>query len=174
MSLSLNSRLAAVKLFVCDVDGILTDGTLIIGRDGEQKTFYIPDGLGMRLLQRSGIKTAWVSHRPSPATARRAEELQVDFLHQKEGSKMVAVNGILTQTGLDWSEVCFMGDDLVDLGVLKRVGVAAVVPTAIDEAKALAHYITTAQAGRGAVREVIEMLLKAQNKWLPLVERYSV
>src|SRR5262249_50652327 len=116
---SLRLRLAGVKLLLCDVDGVLTDGKVIIGGGGESKAFNILEGFGLRLLQRSGIKVGWISHRPSPATEQRAKELKIDFLHQQEGNKVAAVETILQQTGLRWEDVCFVGDDLVDLSALR-------------------------------------------------------
>lgn len=169
----LEARLKKVKLFLCDVDGILTDAGVYMGDSGETKRFSIRDGFGLRLLQRQGIKVGWISHRPSPATTRRAEDLQVDFLHQEQGSKVQAIEAILKANGVAWDEVCFMGDDIVDLGALKRAGLAATVSNGLPEVKALAHYTAKASAGYGAVREVAEMILKAQDKWAALVEEYA-
>lgn len=171
-SRALQARLRRVRLFLCDVDGVLTDAGVVVGRQGESKRFNIRDGLGLRLLQRQGIRVGWISHRPSPATTRRAEELQVDFLHQGTESKVATTELILRQTGLRWADIAFMGDDLVDLGALKRAGFAATVADGIAEAKALAHYVTTMAGGVGAVREVAELILRAQAKWAPLVAAY--
>lgn len=170
---ALASKLSRVKLFLCDVDGILTNATVFIGDGREFKEFHIRDGLGLRLLQRSGVKVGWVSNRPSTATQQRADELKIDFLFQAQGSKVAAVEGILKQAGFDWDEVCYMGDDIVDLRALKRAGVAVGVPSAIDEVKNLADYVTKAEGGQGAVREVVGLILKAQNKWQRLVTEYS-
>lgn len=169
----LEARLKQVKWFLCDVDGVLTDASVFVGSAEEVKRFSVRDGFGLRLLQRQGIKVGWVSHRASVATTRRAEELQVDFLHQEPGSKVAVIETLLAQNSLTWEDVCFMGDDLVDLGVLKRAGFAVTVSNSLPEVKALAHYVAKASAGYGAVREVAEMLLKAQGKWAALVEEYS-
>jgi 3-deoxy-D-manno-octulosonate 8-phosphate phosphatase (KDO 8-P phosphatase) len=169
----LNARLAKIKLFLCDVDGILTDASVFIGQENETKRFYIRDGLGLVMLREEGIKTGWVSNRPSIATTKRAEELKIDFLEQGKGSKVSAVENLLARTGFKWEETCYMGDDVVDLGVLKRAGVAATVADATDEARAVAHYITQAKGGNGGVREVIELILKAQNRWQSLVANKS-
>lgn len=169
----LQERLRRVKLFLCDVDGILTDAGVYLGGGEEYKRFSLRDGFGLRLLQQQGVRVGWISHRPSPATAQRAAELQIDFLHQEPGSKVAAIEAILAQTQLSWEEVCFMGDDLVDLGALKRAGLAVTVKNALPEARALAHYVTHAAPGYGAVREVAELILKAQDKWAPLVAEYS-
>ena len=146
----------------------------VVTRDGREfKEFNIQDGLGLRLLQRTGVKVGWISNRPSTATQQRADELKVDFLHQDRGSKVDAVESILRQSKLPWEAVCYVGDDIVDLGALKRAGVAVAVANAIDEARDLADYVTRAEGGRGAVREVTELILKAQNKWRPLVLEFS-
>jgi 3-deoxy-D-manno-octulosonate 8-phosphate phosphatase (KDO 8-P phosphatase) len=166
-------QLKAVKIFLCDVDGVLTDGSVVMGHGPESKVFHIPDGLGLRLLQRHGLRVGWVSNRPSQATTQRARDLKIDFLHQDSGSKVAAVDGILAQTKLGWDQVCYVGDDIVDLGVMKRVGVAVAVANAIEEVRAQAAYVTRYPGGRGAVREVVELILKAQNKWLALIEEYS-
>ena len=170
---ALAAKMARVKLFLCDVDGVLTNATVFIGDGREFKEFHIRDGLGLRLLQRGGIKVGWISNRPSTATQQRADELKVDFLYQAQGSKVDAVEAILKRAGLDWDDVCYMGDDVVDLGALKRAGLAIGVPSAIDEVKDLADYVTRAEGGQGAVREVVGLILKAQNKWQRLVLEYS-
>jgi 3-deoxy-D-manno-octulosonate 8-phosphate phosphatase (KDO 8-P phosphatase) len=173
VSAHLRSRLKHVRLLLCDVDGVLTNATILIGNNTELKTFNILDGFGMRILQREGIKVGWVSNRPSLATEQRAKELKIDFLHQRDGNKVEAGAEIIRRADVSWEQVCFVGDDLVDLGVLSRAGVAAVVANGIDEAKALAHYVTKAKGGEGAVREIAELILKAQNKWKRVVQTYS-
>jgi 3-deoxy-D-manno-octulosonate 8-phosphate phosphatase (KDO 8-P phosphatase) len=170
---SLVRRLRKVKLFLCDVDGVLTDSDVWVGRGIELKRFNIVDGLGLKFLQGNGIPVGWVSRRFSPATTERGRELKVDFLFQIKGSKVETVEEILRKTGRAWDEICFVGDDLLDLGVLKRVGFAAAPSNAIIEVKKVAHYVTRAAGGHGAVREVVEMILKAQKKWKPMVERHS-
>jgi 3-deoxy-D-manno-octulosonate 8-phosphate phosphatase (KDO 8-P phosphatase) len=170
---ALRVRLAKVRLFLCDVDGILTDSSVFIGLDREIKRFHIRDGLGLLFLREHGIKVGWVSNRPSLATTLRAKELRIDFLEQAKGNKVAAVEKILARTGFAWEQVCYMGDDVVDLGVLRRAGVAATVADAITEAKAVSHYVTRADGGRGGVREVVELILKAQNRWKKLVAKKS-
>jgi 3-deoxy-D-manno-octulosonate 8-phosphate phosphatase (KDO 8-P phosphatase) len=168
-----NARLARVKLFLCDVDGILTDSSIFIGLEEEIKRFHIRDGLGLVMLREQGIKVGWVSKRPSEATTRRAKELKIDFLEQNKGSKVAAVENLLQKTGFKWEDICYMGDDVVDLGVMQRAGIAATVADAVDEAKAAAHYITRANGGRGGVREVVELILKAQGRWDKVVASYA-
>ena len=162
-----------MKLFLCDVDGVLTDGTIFMGNGVETKRFNIRDGLGLRLLQKEGIKVGWISRRPSTATAQRAQDLKIDFLHQSDGSKVAAVEAILAETGLTWADVCYVGDDIVDLSVMKRAGVAVAVADGIAEVKAMADHVSRAAGGHGAVREVVELILKAQNKWRRLIQEYS-
>ena len=170
---ALKNRLAGVRLFLCDVDGILTDTSVWMGATEEVKRFNIQDGLGLRLLQREGIRVGWVSNRPSFATTQRALDLKIDFLRQADGNKVATVEEILREVQLEWAQTCYMGDDIVDLGVLKRSGLAVTVPHAISEAKKLAHYVTRREGGEGAVREVINLILKAQGKWDNLVSYFS-
>jgi 3-deoxy-D-manno-octulosonate 8-phosphate phosphatase (KDO 8-P phosphatase) len=113
---TLLAKLARVKLLLSDVDGILTDATVWIDSTGEAKRFYLMDGLGLKLLRREGIKVGWISGRASPATENRARELEIDFLHQSNRNKVAVAETILAQTNCTWEDVCYMGDDIVDLG----------------------------------------------------------
>jgi 3-deoxy-D-manno-octulosonate 8-phosphate phosphatase (KDO 8-P phosphatase) len=162
-------------LFLCDVDGVLTDGSIFIGGEREFKCFNIRDGLGLVLLRRAGLKIGWVSARPSLATRLRAEELKIDFLVQQNDkqSKSGAIEKLLAQEKLSWNDVCFVGDDVVDLGPLKRAGFSVAVADGVAEAKAAADFVTRAAGGRGAVREVVEMILQTQGKWDSIVAQYS-
>jgi 3-deoxy-D-manno-octulosonate 8-phosphate phosphatase (KDO 8-P phosphatase) len=172
---SLKSRLSQIKLFLCDVDGVLTDGSVFIGGSREFKRFNIRDGLGLVLARRAGLKIGWVSARPSLATKLRADELKIHFLVQQGDrvSKTGAIQELLAQEKLSWDETCFVGDDIVDLGPLKRAGFSVAVADGVAEAKAAAHFVTRAAGGNGAIREVIEMILRAQGKWTPFVAQYS-
>ena len=169
------AQLRRIKLFLCDVDGVLTDGSIFIGGEREFKRFNIRDGLGLVLARRAGLKVGWVSARPSPATKLRADELKIDFLLQQGDNvgKTAAIGQLLAREQLNWSEVCFVGDDIIDLGPLTRAGLAVAVGDAVPEAKAAAHWVTQAAGGRGAVREAVEMILKAQAKWQPFLEHYA-
>ena len=175
ISKSLLARLAKVKLFLCDVDGVLTDATVFIGGETEIKAFNILDGLGMKLLEREGIKVGWITNRPSVVTTQRGAELKVSFVVQnKHGeTKLKAAEQILAKTGLSFDEVCYVGDDIVDLALMKHAGVAVGVPNGIEETHAIAHYVTSARGGYGAVREIAVMILKAQNKWDRIVQEHS-
>jgi len=172
--LPFRSRLANIKLFLCDVDGVLTDGSIYIGGAREVKRYSIQDGLGLVLLRRAGIKIGWVSSRPSQATTMRARELKITFLVQQKDryGKTAAIEKILRREKLSWKDVCYMGDDIVDLGPLKKAGVGVAVANAVAEAKAAADFVTRAGGGNGAVREVVEMILKAQGKWDAIVAAY--
>jgi 3-deoxy-D-manno-octulosonate 8-phosphate phosphatase (KDO 8-P phosphatase) len=171
---SLATKLKRIKLFLCDVDGVLTDGSVFIGGEREFKRFNIRDGLGMVLARRAGLKVGWISARPSSATKMRAKELKIDFLIQQGDklSKTGAVEKLLAREKTGWDEVCFIGDDVVDLGPLARAGFGVAVADARPEAKAAADFVTRAAGGRGAVREVIEMILRAQEKWEPVIAVY--
>lgn len=167
------TRLQRVRLLLMDVDGVLTDGGIYIGGESEFKRFNIQDGLGIKLAQKGGIKVGWISARPSFATATRAVELKIDYIFQADTGKIAAAEDILKKAGLGWSDVCFMGDDVVDLGLMKRAGAAISVANGIAEAKEAAHYVTKAAGGHGAVREAVTLILKAQNKWDALVHEYQ-
>jgi 3-deoxy-D-manno-octulosonate 8-phosphate phosphatase (KDO 8-P phosphatase) len=175
ISSSLKKKLAQVKIFLCDVDGVLTDGSIFMGGEREFKRFNIRDGLGLVLLRRAGLKIGWVSARPSLATKIRAEELKIHFLVQQNDrqSKSGAIEKLLAQEKLSWNDVCFVGDDVIDLGPLKRAGFSVAVGDGVAEAKAAAHFVTRAAGGHGAVREVIEMILQTQGKWDSIVRQYS-
>ncbi len=164
------ARATRVRLLLCDVDGILTDASIYVGDPGEYKRFNVRDGLGIAVWRRQGFKTGWVSARPSAATTIRAQELGVEFLIQQKGSKVAAIEGVLAGEKLTWDEVCYMGDDIVDLGALARAGLAVCVPPGHPEALKRAHYVTQLAGGQGAVREVIELILTAQGRWARVVE----
>jgi len=175
ISTVIRQRAKRIKLFLCDVDGVLTDGSIFIGGEREFKRFNIRDGLGLVLARRAGLRVGWVSARPSLATKMRAEELKIDFLVQQGDnvSKTGAIEQLLAREKFSWAETCFVGDDIIDLGPLTRAGLAVAVGDAVPEAKAAAHFTTQAVGGRGAVREAVELILRAQNQWQPFVEKYS-
>ncbi len=169
----LRVRLKRLKLLLFDVDGVLTDGAIYITSEGEFKRFHVHDGLAQRLASHAGLKVGWVSARPSAITTRRGEELKTDFIVQTRDGKVPAVERILAETGLGWAAACFVGDDIVDLGVLRRVGLAISPADGRPEAKALAHFVTKATGGNGCVRELVEMILKAQGKWATVVAEHA-
>ena len=159
-------RAARVKLMIFDVDGVLTDGGLIFSADGETlKRFHVHDGMGIRLLQESGVKTAIITARQSPIVARRATDLGIHYVQQGIHNKGDALDRLLAQTGLT-ADVCgFAGDDIIDLPVLTRVGFAVGVPNGHPEVTARVHYVTQASGGNGAVRNVCDFILRAQGNY---------
>lgn len=171
--LSLTARLRRVQLLLCDVDGVMTDGSVFMGVEGELKQYNVPDGLGLLLLRKQGIRVGWISARPSPATRVRAKDLKIDFLMQPTDGKVPAAETLLRKLGLKWERVCYVGDDVLDLGMLKRAGTAIVPSNGVAEARSLAHHVTCARGGHGAVREVSEMILKAQKKWDAIIAEYA-
>lgn len=170
---SLTARLCRVRLLLCDVDGVMTDGSVLMGPGGEFKQYNVPDGLGLLLLRRNGIKVGWISARPSAATQVRARDLKIDFLMQPTDGKVPTAEKLLRRLKLKWEEVCYVGDDVLDLGMLRRAGVAIVPLNGVAEAKALAHHVTRTRGGHGAVREVAELILKAQHKWKAIIAEHS-
>jgi len=162
-----------VKIFLTDVDGVLTNATVWLDGKTEFKQFNIQDGMGLRLLQHLGIPVGWVSNRKSLATSVRAKELKVDYLWQKSLPKVAAVESILKKAKLSWEEACFMSDDINDLAVLNRVGLPIAVANARQEIKALAKYVTKADGGQGAVREVCDKIIDANGKWHRVIQELS-
>jgi 3-deoxy-D-manno-octulosonate 8-phosphate phosphatase (KDO 8-P phosphatase) len=164
-----------IKLVGFDVDGVLTDGGLYIGMAAEHpvelKRFDIQDGLGIKLLRDAGLVVAVVSARASEATKLRARELKVDELVQ-HNQKLPAFEEVLQRRGLSWDECAFVGDDLPDLPLLRRVGLPVAVANAVSEVAETARIVTRAAGGHGAVREVAELLLRARDEWDGVVERY--
>jgi len=168
------ANLADIQLLVLDVDGVLTDGTVTINDDGsESKSFNVLDGHGIRMWQRAGLKVAFLSGRFSEATNHRAKQLEVDYCAQDCFEKLPALKKLLEQMGLSANKTAYLGDDLLDLSVIRYVGFGAAVANAVDEVKDTADYVTTRRGGNGAVREVIEYILKNTGRWPELMKRYS-
>jgi 3-deoxy-D-manno-octulosonate 8-phosphate phosphatase (KDO 8-P phosphatase) len=156
-------RAKQVQLLLLDVDGVLTDGTLIYSSDGtEAKCFHTQDGLGLRLLQDSGVAVGIITARTSPMVERRAHELRIAYLYQGHEDKLSAYESILKQTGLRPPQTAYMGDDLMDLPLLNRVGLAAAPANAVTEIRQRAHYTCECSGGRGAVRELCDLILEAK------------
>ena len=169
------SRLKTIRCLLMDVDGVLTDGKLHFTSDGKEfKTFDVQDGHGLAMAQRAGLVIGFISGRPSEATTKRAADLGVKIVKQAATNKMEMVEEVKQEHGLRNEEICFIGDELVDLPALRRVGLAVAVPNAMNEVKQVAHYITRHAGGDGAVREVIEMILKAQGTWKNVIAKYMV
>lgn len=162
-----------VRLLVLDVDGVLTDGRIIYDSEGrETKQFYVRDGSAVKWLIRAGVEVAWLSGRTSPVVEVRARELGVREVIQGAKQKLPALRRLLRRLGFSPQEVCYVGDDLPDIPVLRRVGVACAVADAPEEVKAVCQVVTRAPGGRGAVREVAERILRARGAWEELLGRY--
>lgn len=160
------ARASRVQLMIFDVDGILTDGSLHYGAEGELiKTFNVLDGHGIKLLQQSGVATAIISARKSQLVARRAGDLGIQYLFQGVHDKRAAFEQLLAETGISAEQCGFIGDDVIDLPILLRVGFAASVPDGHVEVRSRVHYVTKAGGGRGAVRELCDFMLRAQGKY---------
>jgi 3-deoxy-D-manno-octulosonate 8-phosphate phosphatase (KDO 8-P phosphatase) len=166
-------RAARIKLLLMDCDGVLTDGRLWLTADGdEEKSFNTHDGLGLSLLHRAGLKSGIISGRNSKALARRAQELKMEFVHQGDPDKIAAFEQLLRRAGVSENEVAYIGDDLPDIPIMNRAELAIAVADAVEETRSAAHYVTRARGGRGAVREVIELILKSQGRWNDLLDYY--
>jgi 3-deoxy-D-manno-octulosonate 8-phosphate phosphatase (KDO 8-P phosphatase) len=176
ISPALKKRASQINLILMDVDGTMTDGgvTLLSQNDGtalEIKTFDAHDGQGLTLAQTAGLRTGCITGRESAALLRRAHEMKMEFIYMKQPMKMPAYEEIIQKAGLSDSAVAFIGDDLPDIPLLRRVGLAVAVGDAVPEVKEVAHYTTKALAGRGAVREAIELILKSKGIWEAMIDK---
>ena len=165
------AQFKCVKIFLTDVDGVLTDGSVVLDGKTEFKQFNVQDGMGLRLLQHLGIPVGWVSNRESAATTARAKELKVDYLWQKSLPKVAAIEAILKKAKITWADACYVSDDLNDLAVLVKVGLPVAVADAQPDVKRAAKYITKAKGGDGAVRGVCDRIIRAHGKWNVVIAR---
>lgn len=166
-------RLARVKLLLMDCDGVLTDGRItLLGEADEQKSFHTRDGHGLVLLHRAGLHSGIISGNRSSAVERRANDLKITFVRQGAWNKVAAYEEVIAEAGIEESEIAFIGDDVTDAPIMLRVGCAVAVADAVDETRRIAHYVTQKAGGFGAVREVCEMILRAQGRWTELMRRY--
>ena len=171
--MKLEDRCRNIELVLSDVDGVLTSGGIVFDNQGiESKEFHIRDGLGIRLWQRAGFRFGILTARTSHIVRLRAVELEIDIVRQGFEDKLPVAQQIIAQQGLQMEQVCYIGDDLTDLPVIRRVGLGVAVSDAAHEVSAAAHWVTETAGGRGAVRELIETLLKAKNRWDDLIRRY--
>ncbi len=162
-----------IKMLLLDVDGVLTDGKVIYNdQGGEAKSFDIKDGHGLKLLMRCNIDVALITGRKSEALLHRAKDLGITMVYQRILDKIKIYDKILLEKGLTDQEVCYVGDDLVDLPPLRRAGFSVAVADGVDEVREAADYVTQKKGGEGAVREVCELILKAQNRWEEVTRRY--
>jgi 3-deoxy-D-manno-octulosonate 8-phosphate phosphatase (KDO 8-P phosphatase) len=176
ISSTLKKRASQIKLLLMDVDGTMTDGsvTLLSQPDGsalEIKTFDAHDGQGLTLAHTAGLRTGCITGRESAALLRRAHEMKMEFIYMKQPVKMPAYEEILKKAGVSDSAVAFIGDDLPDIPLMRRVGLAVAVGDAVPEVKEAAHYTTRALAGRGAVREAVELVLKSKGIWTEMIDK---
>jgi 3-deoxy-D-manno-octulosonate 8-phosphate phosphatase (KDO 8-P phosphatase) len=175
ISARVRKKARRIKLLLLDVDGVLTDGRIVMDHHGKEiKYFDARDGQGIRLLQRTGIQVGIVSGRSSAAVRHRAKDLGIELLYQHAEDKIAAYEKIKRKTGLSDGEIAYVGDDLVDLPLLKRVGLAITVNDAWPDLKRLSDYVTRTSGGRGAVREAAELLLKAQRRWVKVSQQYHL
>ena len=169
--MSIQAKAALVKLLLFDVDGVLTDGKILMHPDGtESKQFDIKDGTGLVWAQRAGLKVGVLSARSSAATAQRAAQLGITIVHQGVPSKIRAYDAILRQHGLTDADVAYMGDDVLDLPVITRAGLSASPSDAVEEVRTRVDYVSRASGGAGAARELVELVLKSQDRWERLLD----
>ncbi|MFQ5646584.1 MAG: KdsC family phosphatase [bacterium] len=167
------NKISRISLIAMDVDGVLTDGSIIFGSGGlESKRFFVRDGHGIKLAQRAGLKIAFITGRSSEVTERRAAELGVSDVYQNAHRKLEPFRELLGKYSLDSSQVCYIGDDVVDIPVMRNSGFSVAVADAASEVCAVADYVTNKPGGRGAVREVIEVILKSKKLWEKVTGRY--
>ena len=167
------ARAARIRLVLFDADGVLTDGAILVGAGGlDVRAFYVRDGLGILLGREAGLAFGIVSGRRSPAVAERAADLGIVEVHQGVPDKVACVLAIAARHDLALDAVCFVGDDLVDAPIMRRVGLGVAPQDATPEARAAAHYVTTASGGRGAAREEIDLVLHASGRWPAATRRF--
>ncbi|MBI5468188.1 MAG: HAD-IIIA family hydrolase [Deltaproteobacteria bacterium] len=166
-------KIKGIKLVIFDVDGVLTDGRIIYGDDGkETKAFDVKDGHGIKLLMRAGINSAIITARESRVVEHRGKNLGIELVYQGRKDKIEAFEDIKRKTGLKASEIAYVGDDIIDLPVIKRAGFSAAVSDAVQEVRERVDYVSVRPGGRGAAREVAELILKTQGKWDEILANY--
>jgi len=176
ISPALKKRASGIQVLLMDVDGTMTDGsvTLLSQNDGtalEIKTFDAHDGQGLTLAQTAGLRTGCITGRESAALLRRANEMRMEFIYMKQPVKMPAYEEILKRAGVSDPQVAFVGDDLPDIPLLRRAGLAIAVGDAVPEVKDVAHYTTKALAGHGAIREAVELILRSKGIWEEMIDK---
>jgi 3-deoxy-D-manno-octulosonate 8-phosphate phosphatase (KDO 8-P phosphatase) len=177
--MDINSKLAKIKLLLMDVDGVLTNGRLYNvpdaeGKMVETKGFDSQDGIGLQWLSWHGIDTGVISGRLSPATAERARQCKMKYVYQGHIEKIPILEEIMAKAGIHRDEIAYIGDDFTDIVIMHRVGLAIATANGREEVKREAHYVTKAVGGEGAVREVVELILKAQGKWAEILKHYEI
>jgi YrbI family 3-deoxy-D-manno-octulosonate 8-phosphate phosphatase len=171
--MNLDQQCQQIEIVLSDVDGVLTDGRVVLDNQGiEAKCFHIRDGMGIALWQKAGYRFGMVSLRSSQVVKVRAAELGIEIVRQGAGDKLAAAGEILEQSGLELKQLCYIGDDLPDLPLVRAAGLGVAVADAAEELRRTADYVTTAPGGAGAVREIIEMILKIQRRWDDVIQAY--
>ena len=171
----MNIKLADIRLLLLDVDGVMTDGGIIYDINGvETKVFNVKDGHGIKMLQRHGIEVGIITGRTSPVVDIRAKELGIELVYQGSLKKLESYHDVKQKTGLNDCQIAYVGDDVIDVPVMRRVAFAAAPADALIEARTVAHYVTTCAGGRGAVREVCDLILKGRGLWDEVVTRYEL
>ncbi len=173
MNWSAEQRAARVRAIIFDVDGVLTDGRLIYHADGESKNFHARDGHGIVLARLAGLRTALLTGRKSEVVRRRAAELKIDALREGVIRKGEALPELLATLDVNADEVCYVGDDLVDLAVMRQVIFPVAVADAVEEVRAAAAWVTSSRGGQGAGREIVEFVLKSAGLWAGMVRRHE-
>jgi len=169
----MEQRLQKIRLLLLDVDGVLTDGRIIYGSDGtETKAFDVKDGHGLKMLQRAGIATGIITGRESSVVLHRSRELGIEIVHQAAKDKLIPYRQVLADLGLSDEQVAYVGDDIVDLPILRRVGFAATVADCVPEVREHVHYVASRNGGRGAVREICDLLLRGGGHWQEVAGKY--
>ena len=173
---SVVNRAKKIQVLLMDVDGTMTDGSvaLLSQPDGtalEIKTFDAHDGQGLTLAHTAGLRTGCITGRESPALVRRAHEMKMEFIYQKQPLKMPALEEIMQRAGVTESAIAYIGDDLPDLPIMRRVGLAIAVGDAVPQVKQTAHYVAKAHAGKGAIREAVELILKSKGIWEEMIDK---
>lgn len=176
ISAALKKRVTGIQLLLMDVDGTMTDGSVILlsqpdGSALEIKTFDAHDGQGLTLAQTAGLRTGCITGRESAALLRRAHEMRMDYIYMKQPVKMPAYEEILQKAGVSDAAVAYVGDDLPDIPLMRRAGLAVAVGDAVPEVRAAAHYTTRALAGHGAIREAVELILKCKGIWEEMIDK---
>jgi YrbI family 3-deoxy-D-manno-octulosonate 8-phosphate phosphatase len=172
--MSLAKRCQPIELILADVDGVLTDGSIIFNNEGiETKRFHIRDGLAIKLWQNAGGRFGVVTGRNSHIVNLRAAELGIQIVRQGTEQKLAAMREIAAQLELELEQICYIGDDLPDLPAMRLAGLGVAVADGCPEVRQAAHYVTTVAGGRGAVRETIELILKNQQRWHDLIQKYN-
>ena len=173
MDADLEARVKRIRVLMLDMDGVMTDGRVFYGDHGDEiKSFNLQDGFGLVLLQKSGIPTVIITGKKSKVNERRAKELKVLKLLQNVSDKGKAYDKLIRALKVQPEETCMVGDDVIDIPIMRKVGLAVAVQNAVAEVKEVAHYVTQRKGGEGAVREVVDLILKGQGTWPMVMGKY--